>query len=282
VIRKAVITAAGAGTRLLPATKELAKEMLPLLSQTKDGNPILKPMLQTVYESLYDFGIKNFCFVVGRNRRSVEDHFSINLDLKNKIFQQNIVLRKDMKIFYERLRKSFLLYLEQTNPKGFGDAVLRSKDFVGDDNFLLHTGDDLVYSKLNHFKRLNNCLEKFHADVGLLIQKVQDPRKYGVVEIKQTHDNYFSVLGIEEKPKKPKSKFAIIGIYSFRPIILDYLKFQKPDKKNEIQLTDAIQNLLKDGHKIVASKLRNSESRIDIGTPENYARSIFTSFKKIN
>jgi len=75
LIRKAVITAAGTGIRLLPATKELAKEMLPLISQTKDGQPILKPMLQSVYESPYDFGIKNFCFIIERNRRSVEDHF---------------------------------------------------------------------------------------------------------------------------------------------------------------------------------------------------------------
>lgn len=277
------MTAAGAGTRLLPATKELAKEMIPLFTKTKDGYPILKPMLQSVFQSLYYYGIRNYCFIVGRNRRSVEDHFTIDQDLKKiKIFKKDRMVRNEINEFYHQLNTSKILYLQQNKPVGFGDAVLQSKNFVGDDDFILHAGDDLVFSKSNHFKRLNNCLDKFNADVGLLIEKVLNPENYGVVEIKKSRENYFKVTNLEEKPKKPKSKFAIVAIYAFKPLILDYLKYQKPDKNMEIQLTTAIQNLLEDGHDIFATKVIKEELRIDIGTPQNYAKSIIKSYQMIS
>lgn len=282
LIKKVVITAAGTGTRLLPATKEIAKEMLPLFARTKDGHPILKPTLQSIYQSLYNFGIRNYCFVVGSNRRSVEDHFSINHDIMKRIFvKKDKLLKKDISEFYHQLRTSRILYMQQQEPRGFGDAVLQSRNFVGDDDFILHAGDDLITSKNDHhLKRLNNCINNLGADVGLLIHKVQNPKSYGVVEIKNLQDNYFKVHSIEEKPSKPKSKFAIVGIYSFKPIILDYLKYQKPDNNNEIQLTTAIQDILHDGHKIIASKVLKEEVRVDIGTPENYAKSIIDSYKR--
>ena len=277
------MTAAGTGTRLLPATKELAKEMIPLFAKTKDGYPILKPMLQSVFQSLYYYGIRNYCFIVGRNRRSVEDHFAIDQDLKKmKIFKKDKTIRNEINEFYHQLNTSKILYLQQNKPVGFGDAVLQSKNFVGDDDFILHAGDDLVFSKSNHFKRLNNCLDKFNADVGLLIEKVSNPENYGVVEIKKSRENYFKVTNLEEKPKKPKSKFAIVAIYAFKPLILDYLKYQKPDNNMEMQLTTAIQNLLEDGHDIFATKVIKEELRIDIGTPQNYAKSITKSYQMIS
>lgn len=281
MIKKAVITAAGSGSRLFPATKELAKEMLPLLSLTKQKQPILKPMLQSIFHSLYNAKIRNYCFIVGRNRRSVEDHFSIDPDLKNmKVFKKEKKLLADLNKFYHQLEHSQILFLQQQTPLGFGDAVLQAKAFVGDDDFFLHAGDDLVISN-SHLQRLNNCISQYGADVGLLIQKVANPSDYGIVEFAKINSTYVKIKWIEEKPQKPKSNYAIVGIYAFKPIIIDYLKFQIPDKYNEIQLTSAIQNIIADGHKVVATKIQKNEIRIDIGTPQSYAESMLKLYKMI-
>ena len=129
-IRKAVITAAGTGTRLLPFTKETPKEMLPYCVKSHDGKPILKPILQVIYESIFNFGIREFCFVVGRSKRSIEDYFLT--DQTNS----NISKNKELIEFFKKVQKCHLAYVQQSSQKGFGDAVLKAKLFVGNDNFL--------------------------------------------------------------------------------------------------------------------------------------------------
>ncbi|MCH8860493.1 MAG: hypothetical protein IH843_05075 [Thaumarchaeota archaeon] len=150
-IKKMVITAAGMGTRLLPFTKETPKEMLPIYTKLSSTvKPVLKPILQLIYDSAFDFGIRDFCFVVGRGKRSIEDHFLVT-DHEMKELKKN----SEMKDLFLKLNKSNIIYVQQPSPKGFGNAVLRARSFVGKDNFLLHAGDDAFsHTKMIIYKGL--------------------------------------------------------------------------------------------------------------------------------
>ena len=271
-ITKTVITAAGMGTRLLPYTKETPKEMMPIYSTTKAGQVILKPILQVIFESIYDFGVRDYCFVVGRGKRSIEDHF-LTSDKNNNSYQKNELLD-----FFNKIQKSNLLYVQQALAKGFGDAVNRGKSFVENHNFLLHAGDDVILSRdNNHLKRLEQAFFKYDADMAFLVTRIKDPRQYGVIEGGKTKDGVIMVKNLEEKPKKPKSNLAVIATYIFKPLIFEELKKVKPDKKGEIQLADAIQSIIKMG-KTVAVELKSNEKRIDVGTPESYINCLKDSY----
>ena len=271
-ITKTVITAAGMGTRLLPYTKETPKEMMPIYSNTKAGQVVLKPILQVIFESIYDFGLRDFCFVVGRGKRSIEDHF-LTSDKNNSSNQ-----RKELLDFFSKIQKSNLLYVQQSSAKGFGDAVYKGKSFAENDNFLLHAGDDVILSKNNnHLKRLEEAFFKHDADMAFLVARIKDPRKYGVIEGKKARDGVIMVKNLEEKPEKPKSNLAVIATYIFKPLIFVELKKVKPDKKGEIQLADAIQSIIK-MRKTVAIELKPNEKRIDVGTPESYINCLKDSY----
>jgi UTP--glucose-1-phosphate uridylyltransferase len=270
-IKKVVITAAGTGTRLLPFTKEIPKEMMPIYAKNKK-EIILKPVLQVIYESLFDFGVNNFCLVVGRGKRSIEDHFLI---ADEKTISKNNL---SIKSFFQKISKSNIVYVQQSTPKGFGDAVTKSKIFVGNENFLLHAGDDVILSPKNdHLLRLEKAFFENNADMAFLVTEVDDPRSYGVIQGKESKKGVIKVESLEEKPKKPKSKLAVIAIYIFKSSVFEILEKTKPDKNGEIQLADAVKSIIKNG-KTVAVKLKKHEKRIDVGTPESYIDSINESY----
>ncbi|MGD8432377.1 MAG: sugar phosphate nucleotidyltransferase [Nitrosopumilaceae archaeon] len=263
-ITKTIITAAGMGTRLLPYTKETPKEMMPIYSTTKDGQVILKPILQVIFESIYDFGVRDFCFVVGRGKRSIEDHF-LTSDKNN-----NLVKRTELRDFFGKIQKSNMLYVQQASAKGFGDAVLKGRSFAQNDNFLLHAGDDVILSKENnHLKRLVKAFFDHDADIAFLVTRIKDPRNYGVIEGIKEKDGVIIVKNLEEKPDEPKSHLAVIATYIFKPMIFTEIMKIKPDEKGEIQLANAIQSVIKTGN-AVAVELRKDEKRIDVGTPDSY------------
>jgi len=276
VIRKVVIPAAGLGTRLLPITKELPKEMLPLFFKGKDDKVHLKPMLQAIFEQLYDAGIREFGFIVGRGKRAIEDHFTPDYGfveyLENKNKQE---LAGEMQEFYRKISDSTIVFINQPKPKGFADAVYQAKIFTQNEPFLMHAGDDFVFSRNNrHLKRLMKIFEQRNADVAFLVEEVEDPQKYGVVIGKEVKPYLFEVENVIEKPKKPISKLAVIALYVFKPVIYEGIEKAKPDERGEMQLADAIQALLKRQCKIYALKLRPGERRIDIGTPETYLETL--------
>jgi len=276
VIRKVVIPAAGLGTRLLPITKELPKEMLPLFFKGKDDKVRLKPMLQAIFEQLYDEGFREFGFIVGRGKRAIEDHFTPDYGfveyLKNKNKQE---LAGEMQGFYRKISDSTIVFINQPKPKGFADAVYQAKIFTQKEPFLMHAGDDFVFSRNNHhLKRLIKIFEQHNADVAFLVEEVEDPQKYGVVIGKEVKPYLFEVENVIEKPKKPISKLAVIALYVFNPVIYEGIERAKPDEKGEMQIADAIQVLLKRQCKIYALKLRPGERRIDIGTPETYLETL--------
>ena len=276
LIKKVVIPAAGLGTRLLPATKETPKEMLPIISIREDGSLCLKPMLHAVFEQLYDEGFREFAFIVGRGKRAIEDYFSPDYDfiqyLKNK---NKDSLAEELQDFYEKINSSTIVFVNQPTPHGFGDAVRRASTFTQNEPFLLHAGDDLIISpNNNHLKRLMKTFEYYNADAVFLIEEVKHPREYGVIKGYEVEKGIFKVTNVVEKPKKPPSKLAIIALYILKPLIYKALENIAPDENGEIQLTDAIQLLINWQCNVYSVKLLDNEVRIDIGTAENYLKTL--------
>jgi UTP--glucose-1-phosphate uridylyltransferase len=272
LLKKAVIPAAGLGTRLLPITKEFPKEMLPIAAQMKNGQLCLKPMLQTIFEQLYDVGFREYAFIVGRGKRAIEDHFSPDEDfiqyLKNKNKKD---VAEELQEFYNKINNSKILFINQPKPKGFGDAVARASIFTGNEQFLMQAGDDLIISKNNnHLKKSIKTFENYDADVLFLLEEAPDPRNYGVITGKEIKRNLFQVTNIIEKPKKPPSNLAIVALYIFKPIIYKAISEVKPDKNGEIQLTDAFKLLVEWNCKVYGLKLDPTERRVDIGTAKSY------------
>jgi UTP--glucose-1-phosphate uridylyltransferase len=271
---KCVITVAGLGTRLLPLTKELPKEMLPIYSRSSKGDLVLKPILQVIFESLYQYNIRDFCFIVGRTKRAVEDHFTPDFDLiKFLRKKKKNELAYELEDYFRKLDNSNIVFTYQPKPIGFGDAIERGKKFVGNECFLLHAGDDIVISKNNaHLKRLQTMYKKYHADFAFLIERVKDPRNYGVVKGPFLENGVIKVTEMQEKPKKPESKYAIIAVYLFNSEIFKYLTEAKRRVNSEYQLAEAFNVALKNGKKIIGIALKRWERRIDIGTPASYAK----------
>jgi len=271
---KCVLTAAGLGTRLLPLTKELPKEMLPIYAKSIKGSLIMKPILQVIFESLYSYNIRNFCFVTGRTKRAIKDHFIPDFELvrllkKNK--KNDLAL--ELESFYSKLKKSRLVFALQPKPVGFGDAIHRSQKFVSNDYFLLHAGDDIVISKNNnHLKRLELNFKKYKAEIACLIESVKDPSRYGVVDGPRLEKGVIEIKKMVEKPKNPFSKNAIIAVYIFKPSIFKYLSQAKKKTHPELQLAEAFNIAIKNGDKIIGISLKRDEKRIDIGTAESYKK----------
>jgi len=270
-ISKVVIPAAGLGTRLLPMTKEQPKEMLPIFSWDNSKCFAVKPIVQVIFEQLFEFGFREFYFIVGRTKRAIEDHFTPDYDyvdrLKSKGKSNQI---KGIKEFYVKLEKSNLVWINQPIPKGFGHSVLLTKNLIGDNPFLVHAGDTVIISKKN--KHLHNLLNKSsnNDECRILVNTVKDPRQFGVIEGKKEKNNEIQVTDLEEKPTKPKTNLAIMPLYRFESSIFTALEKTKPDKRNEIQLTDGIKKLIKQGKTVKALELSKSDIWIDVGSPQTY------------
>jgi|TARA_Y100000817_G_scaffold45476_1_gene31737 UTP--glucose-1-phosphate uridylyltransferase len=275
---KTVLTAAGKGTRLLPFTKEMPKEMMPIFSSNSKQKSVL-PLLQYVYEQLYSMNFRDYCFVVGREKRSIEDHFTPH---ESYLKELNGQYKDVLKQFYKKLEKSHLVWINQNKPLGFGDAVKRAERYVGNEDFILHAGDVTILSKRKHpILRLIDVAERNpDAKAILLCKKVRDAKRYGVPKMKKISNNIFLVDEVVEKPNKPKSNFGILPLYYFRSDIFASLKKTKLGKGKELQLTDAIQNMIKEGEKVIAITLEQHEEEIDVGTVESYRHSLEITFRK--
>ncbi|KPV64534.1 MAG: UTP--glucose-1-phosphate uridylyltransferase AglF [Candidatus Bathyarchaeota archaeon BA2] len=276
-----MVPAAGLGTRLFPATKEQPKEMLPIFSTLVNGGVSVKPLLQMVFEQLYDAGFREFCFVVGRGKRSIEDHFTPDHNslvmLKSKGRGDQAL---DLDGFYTKIRTSTIIWVNQPEPKGFGHAVLMAQPFVQNEHCLVHAGDTYIISEnARHLKLLMEMYDRLKADAAFLVQKMEDPRQYGVIEVEEIEKGVYGVLAAVEKPEKPLSKLAIMPIYVFRPVIFEELEKTAPGKGGEVQLTDAIQRLVDRGLKVCAFQLNSSEARLDIGSPETYWAALSLSYQ---
>ncbi len=276
---KVVITAAGKGTRLLPFTKEMPKEMMPVFSKAFTNNKVVLPLLQYIYEQLYAMNFRDYCFVVGREKRSIEDHFTPHETYLKELTGD---YKKFITNFYNKLEKSHLVWINQNKPLGFGDAVKRAERYVGKEDFIVHAGDVTILSRSNHpIKRLIDTAKKNpNAKAILLCKKIKNSKKYGVPTVGKMSKNSFIVKEVIEKPDKPKSDFGILPLYYFKSEIFSSLKKIKKGKGSEFQLTDAIQNLIKEKHEVLAITLKNNEDEIDVGTVESYRDAQTITFRK--
>ena len=221
---------------------------------------------------------RDYCFIVGREKRSIEDHF-----VPHEMYLHNIEksYKIRMKQFYEKLEKSHLVWINQNKPLGFGDAIKCSERYIGKEDFIVHAGDVTILSKNKHpVLRLIETAKK-NPDVKaiLLCKKVEDWKRYGIPTIKKLSNNLFSVEEVIEKPDKPKSEYGILPLYYFKSDIFSSLKKIKLGKGKEFQLTDGIQNLIQQKYKVLAIPLEKNEYEIDVGTVESYKYAQDITFK---
>jgi UTP--glucose-1-phosphate uridylyltransferase len=236
------------------------------------GLVLLKPLVQLVFERLYDAGLREFLFVVGRGKRSIEDHFTPDNGFTEHLRRQaKSQLVEEMERFYRRVRSSNIAFINQPEPLGFGDAVLRAKAFTGRNPFIVHAGDDLIISRnARYFRRLIRAFDVHDADAAFCAQKVNNPTKYGVIEGERTGPGIYRVRHVEEKPRHPKSRLTIVALYAFNEKIYHCIERARQYQGRELELTSAIEGLIKERGKVYAVELASYEKRIDIGTPESY------------
>jgi UTP--glucose-1-phosphate uridylyltransferase len=282
MVRKVIIPAAGLGTRLFPATKEQPKEMLPIFSKSILGDMSVKPVVHFVFEQLHDAGLREFCYVVGRGKRGIEDHFTPDVECIRMLESMGKNGQaSDLESFYKKLETSTIMWVNQPEPKGFGNAVLMAQPFVQNESCLVHAGDSSIISKnMDYAKRLLECFERLNADAAFLALEIDNPKQYGIVEGEEVEPGIIRVQKVVEKPDQPKTHIAIMAMYAFHPVIFKALEATKPGKNGEIQLTDAIQKLVDWGLKVYAIKLDKSYEHLDIGSPERYWQALELSYKQ--
>ncbi|WP_217437970.1 MULTISPECIES: UTP--glucose-1-phosphate uridylyltransferase GalU [unclassified Brevibacillus] len=234
MIKKAIIPAAGLGTRFLPATKAQPKEMLPIVD---------KPTIQFIVEEAIASGIEDIIIVTGRNKRAIEDHFDRSVELEVSLNEQ----RKNnlLEIIEEISNMVDIHYIRQKEPLGLGHAVYCARKFIGNEPFAVLLGDDIVQSETPCLKQMIQVYEQEQKSI-IGVQRVdfQETGKYGVVYPGKEKGKQIEVLDLIEKPKvNPPSNIAVMGRYILQPQIFDYLAQTKPGAGGEIQLTDALRDL---------------------------------------
>ncbi|GAE94766.1 UTP-glucose-1-phosphate uridylyltransferase [Gracilibacillus boraciitolerans JCM 21714] len=235
-ITKAIIPAAGLGTRFLPATKAMPKEMLPIVD---------KPTIQYIVEEAVASGIEDIIIVTGKGKRAIEDHFDHNFELED-----NLIKKGKFELLEKTKQPSEvdLHYIRQKEPLGLGHAVWCARKFIGDEPFAVLLGDDIVKAEKPCLKQL---IEQYESSGGSILGVQQVPEnethRYGIVDASEKNGDLYSIRNLVEKPKQgtAPSNLAIMGRYILSPEIFDYLDLQKIGAGGEIQLTDAIQQLNK-------------------------------------
>lgn len=257
IVKKAIIPAAGLGTRFLPATKAVAKEMLPIVD---------KPTIQFIVEEALKSGIEDILIVTGKAKRPIEDHFDSNIELEQNLIEKE---KTELLKLVEETTNINLHFIRQSHPKGLGHAVLQAKAFVGNEPFVVMLGDDLMDITNDDKCLTKDLIDQYNqtkaSTVAVMDVDKQDVDKYGIIDPGQAiSDSLFQVKSFVEKPKvdEAPSTMAIIGRYLLTPEIFEILESQKPGAGNEIQLTDAIQTLNK-SQRVFAHKFTGN--RYDVG-----------------
>ncbi|HCY8243383.1 TPA: UTP--glucose-1-phosphate uridylyltransferase GalU [Staphylococcus aureus] len=237
-IKKAIIPAAGLGTRFLPATKAMPKEMLPILD---------KPTIQYIVEEAARAGIEDIIIVTGRHKRAIEDHFDSQKEL------EMVLKEKGKSELLEKVQYSTelanIFYVRQKEQKGLGHAISSARQFIGNEPFAVLLGDDIVESEVPAVKQLIDVYEETgHSVISVQEVPEADTHRYGIIDPLTKNGRQYEVKKFVEKPAQgtAPSNLAIMGRYVLTPEIFDYLKTQKEGAGNEIQLTDAIERMNND------------------------------------
>lgn len=262
-VRKAVIPAAGLGTRFLPATKAMPKEMLPIVN---------KPTIQFIVEEAINSGIEDILIITGRSKRPIENHFDANEELEAALEAKG---KEELLTTVKDLNNINLFFTRQSYPKGLGHAVLQAKNFVGNEPFVVMLGDDLMVDQIPLTKQLMNNYDQTHAStLAVMPVPKEDTAKYGVIDPEREFSKgIYNVRRFVEKPQPEvaPSNLAIIGRYLLTPEIFSLLETQEPGAGNEIQLTDAIDRL-NQIQRVFA--LEFNGKRYDVGNKFGYMQTI--------
>lgn len=256
-IKKAIIPAAGLGTRVLPATKAQPKEMLTVVDT---------PSIQYIVEELVKSGIEDITIITGRNKYSLEDHFDYSYELEDTLQKKG---KEDMLKMVRKISEMANIYfIRQGTPKGLGHAILAAKHHIGDEAFAVVLGDDIVYSDKPVIRQMLEAREKFQGGSIIGVQEVarEDVNKYGIVAPgKEFDERTVKMEDFIEKPEveEAPSTLACLGRYILEPQIFTYLENTPPGKGGEIQLTDAILAMINNGDKVLAYNFEGK--RYDIG-----------------
>ena len=265
-INIAVVPVAGLGTRLLPATKSQPKEMLPV------GR---KPVVQYVVEELTRMKMKRVLFITGPGKTSIENHFDLNEELIQELRESG---KEELleELEYERAPLQYF-YTRQRELLGLGHAIQCAEPFVGNQPFVVALGDSIIgmHAKSDIVQRMSRCFAENNASAVIAFEKVplEEVHRYGIARPKQEGET-FEIEDLIEKPSRAEapSNLAIAARYVFAPTIFDAIKRTPPGKGGEIQITDAIRLLIKDGGKVFGICLRADERRYDIGNFQAYFR----------
>lgn len=236
ILKKAVFPAAGFGTRFLPATKAIPKEMLPLVD---------KPLIQYALEEAKDSGLKEMIIVTGMGKTAIEDHFDTSFELEILLKERGKV--ELLKMIQEVSGLVHFAYTRQKKPLGLGHAISITKNLINNEPFAVFLGDDIIDSKVPAMKQMMRVFDKKRSSI-LAVQKVPKSQAhlYGVIKGQRVAPGVYKVLDLVEKPREnPPSNLAIIGRYILTPEIFAALEETTPGRGGEIQLTDAIKILLK-------------------------------------
>ncbi|WP_297631155.1 UTP--glucose-1-phosphate uridylyltransferase GalU [uncultured Clostridium sp.] len=235
-VKKAIIPAAGLGTRFLPATKAQPKEMLPIVD---------KPTIQYIIEEAVASGIEEILIITGRNKKCIEDHFDKSIELEMELEKSGkeelLELVRDISDMVD------IHYIRQKEPRGLGHAICCAKTFVGNEPFAVLLGDDVVANEKPCLKQLMECYNEYKTSIlGVQTVRKEDVSKYGIVNGIHIEDKVYKVKDLVEKPsvEEAPSNVAILGRYIITPQIFEILENTKPGKGNEIQLTDALKTLI--------------------------------------
>ncbi len=237
-IRKAVIPAAGLGTRFLPATKAQPKEMLPVVD---------KPTLQYIIEEVVGSGITEILIITGRNKSPVEDHFDRSVELELELERKGqLALLAEVKAIADLAE---IHYIRQKEPRGLGHAIACARSFVGQEPFAVLLGDDLVHARKPCLKQLLEAYERYQGTI-LGVQEVarEAVSRYGIVDGEKVAQGVYRVKQLVEKPdpEEAPSRLAILGRYIISPAVFEILERTGPGKGGEIQLTDALDELARE------------------------------------
>jgi UTP--glucose-1-phosphate uridylyltransferase len=266
-IRKAVIPAAGFGTRFLPQTKAMPKEMLPIVD---------KPVIQYVVEEVVASGIKDIIVVTGANKRAIEDHF----DTPNEDLVQNLLAGNKQKLLdsiRDLAEMANFIYVRQKGPYGNGTPVLSAEPVIENEPFAVIWGDEFIYSEPPRLKQMIEVHEKYGGVVisGVKIEKKEDLERYGIADISPVEGNVYKINAIVEKPKPDEapSNLATHGAYILPPEIFPALKSLKPGQGGEVWLVDAINILREQGVPIYAVEIKNGKY-YDTGNKLEYMKTV--------
>ncbi len=262
-IRKAVIPAAGFGTRMLPASKSVPKEMLPIYD---------KPTLHHIVKEVVDSGITDILIIISKDKGSIEDYFDVNFELEYELNKKSSEISREI---HELSKMANIYTIRQKKKNGLGDAIKYAESFVGDEPFAILLGDDIIYNtsdELPCIKQMADIYEKKESPI-LGVQEVSwdDVDKYGIVNGVKTSDRITEVESLVEKPSRSEAttNLAILGRYIVTPDIFPILHETKPGKNNEIQLTDAL-NKLAEKRKMIAYDFIGK--RYDVGNKLGFVK----------